>query len=119
PTLPPIDPRELMNEWLRTLTIIGEGKNIDDTIAMIASVNRTGTHAVPIRTPLAPDDARTLESVLAWNSEIRSRQIGVNLLVENLLIHWLAEATGQKRSAIIQRLALAAETMLPPESHAQ
>jgi hypothetical protein len=34
-----------------------------------------------------------------------SRQTGVNLLVEGLLISWLAEAFEQDRSAIIQHLA--------------
>lgn len=115
PALPVIDPRELMNEWLRSLTIIGEGRSIDDTLALISSVNRTGTHAVAIRTPLPPDDARALESVLAWNNETRSRQAGVNLLVEQLLIRWLTEATGQTWGQVVQRLALTIEELLPPE----
>lgn len=115
PPLPVIDPRELMNEWLRSLTIIGEGKSIDETFALIASVNDTATHSVPIRTPLPPDDARAMESVLSWNSELRSRQTGVNLLVEQLLIRWLADATGQSWNQIVQRLALTIEKLLPPE----
>lgn len=115
PPLPPIDPRELMNDWLRSLTIVGEGTSIEDTLALIATVNQVGTHTVPIRTPLPPDDAHALESVLAWNNEIRSRQAGVNLLVEQFLIRWLAEATGQTWNQIVQRLALTIEELLPPE----
>jgi hypothetical protein len=115
PPLPAIDPREQMNEWLRSLTIMGEGKSIEATLALIATVNQVGTHTVPIRTPLPPDDAHALESVLAWNNEIRSRQAGVNLLVEQFLIRWLAEATGQTWNQIVQRLALAIEELLPPE----
>lgn len=114
PPLPAIDPRELMNEWLRSLTIMGEGKTIDETLALIAKVNRVGTHTVPIRTLLPPDDAQALESVLAWNNEIRSHQAGVNLLVEQLLIHWLADASGQTWNQIVQRLALTIEELLPP-----
>lgn len=115
PLPPAIDPRELLGDWLRSLTIIGEGKSIDDTLALIAKVNRVGVHNVPIRTPLPPDDRQAMESVLAWNSEIRSRQAGVNLLVEQLLIRWLCEATGQTWSQVVQRLALTIEDLLPPE----
>lgn len=39
----------------------------------------------------------------------------VNRLVENLLIGWLIEATGQTRSQILQRLALKVDNLLPPE----
>jgi hypothetical protein len=39
----------------------------------------------------------------------------VHLLVEGTLIDWLAEATGQDRSAVVQRLALKIERLLPPE----
>jgi hypothetical protein len=35
--------------------------------------------------------------------------------VENLLIGWLIEATGQTRSQILQRLALKVDNLLPPE----
>lgn len=47
-----------------------------------------------IRTPLPPDDAQALAESLAWYAEVRSRQAGLNLLVEGLLIGWLAKATG-------------------------
>jgi len=39
----------------------------------------------------------------------------VTLLIEGLLIVWLAEATVQDRGAVLQRLALAVERLLPPE----
>lgn len=56
-----------------------------------------------------------LEETLDWYNDVRSRQAGGNLLVEGLLIGWLAEATGQDRSSSIQRLALAVENLLPPQ----
>jgi hypothetical protein len=51
---------------------------------------------------------------VAWYADVRSRQAGLNLLVESLLIDWPVEATGQDRSAILERLALAVEKRLPP-----
>lgn len=68
-----------------------------------------------IRTPLPDQDARVLDDMLIWYADVRSHQAGLNLLVEGLLIDWLAEATGQDRAAVVQRLALAVERLLPPE----
>ncbi|WP_261566299.1 hypothetical protein [Frankia gtarii] len=56
-----------------------------------------------------------LEETLAWYAEVRSRQAGLHLLLEGLLIDWLADATGQDRGAVVQRLALTVETMLSPD----
>lgn len=52
---------------------------------------------VAIRTPLPPDDAQARRDSLAWQHQARSRQAGVNLMIEDRLIRWrwLAEATGQ------------------------
>jgi hypothetical protein len=55
----------MVNDWIRTLTIIGEGRSVDDALDLIAKVNQPG------------------------------RQAGVNLLVEQVLIQWLVEATGR------------------------
>lgn len=82
---------------------------------LIAQVNQPSTLQVRIRTPLPRDDAQALTESLAWHADVRSRQAGVNLLVEELLISWLAEASGQDRSAIVQRLALAVERLVPPD----
>jgi hypothetical protein len=112
---PAIDPHELRHSWLRILTVIGDGKGIDETLALIAKVNHAGTHTVPIRTALPAEDRQAIEDVMAWNHEIRNRQAGVNLLIEQLLIRWLSEATGQTWNQIVQRLALTIEQLPPPE----
>ncbi|GAA1982942.1 hypothetical protein [Amycolatopsis minnesotensis] len=113
--LPAIDPRELLNAWIRALTLLGEGRGPDETIASIAQANRPGRHLTALRTPLPADDARALDDVLAWLHEIRTRQAGVNILVEQLLIGWLSEATGRSWNEIVQQLAQEIGSMLPPE----
>ena len=85
----------MVNDWIRTLTIIGEGRSVDDALDLIAKVNQPGKAFLQTRTPLPPDDARVLHEVLAWLHEVRSRQAGVNLLVEQVLTQWLVEATGR------------------------
>ena len=84
-------------------------------MALIAQINQPRSLSMQIRAPLPPDDAQALDESLAWYAEVRSRQAGLNLLVEGLLIGWLAEASGQDRSAVVQRLALTLEKLLPPE----
>lgn len=113
--LPKQDPREMLNDWIRTLTVIGEGHSPDSALALIAKVNQPGQHLVQIRTPLPQDDVQALNDSMAWLNENRSRQAGVSILVEQLLIQWLADATGQTWSEIVQRLAQTINTTLPPE----
>lgn len=113
PRVPRPSPRAMAEDWLRSLTISGEpGTTPERALELIARVNQPGTLSMQLRTPLPPDDAQALDETLAWYADVRSRQAGVNLLVEGLLIGWLAEATGQDRGAILQRLALAVEELL-------
>ncbi|MBW4722378.1 hypothetical protein [Saccharothrix obliqua] len=84
-------------------------------VAEVNQVNQPESVRVRLRTRLSAQDARVLDETLAWYADVRSRQAGVTLLVEGLLIDWLAEATGQNRAAVVQRLALAVERLLPPE----
>ncbi|MGL5825530.1 MAG: hypothetical protein ACRCYU_12060 [Nocardioides sp.] len=115
PTLPHPSPRALAEDWLRSLTISAEpGMTPDRAVALINQVNRPGSTPIQIRTPLPADDAQALKDSIAWNNEMRSRQAWLNLLVEGLLIDWLADATGQDRNAVIQRLALAVDKHLTP-----
>lgn len=108
--------RTMAEDWLRSLTITAEpGTTPEQAVELIARVNQPRSLSMQIRTPLPPDDAQALDETLAWYAEVRSRQAGLNLLLEGLLLGWLAEATGQDRSAVIQRLALAVENLLPPE----
>ncbi|WP_101836011.1 hypothetical protein [Frankia canadensis] len=115
PVVPRPSPRELAEDWLRTLTISGEpGITPTRAVELMHQVNQPRKLGVRMRTPLPLEDVQVLEDTLAWHAEVRSRQIGLNLLVEDLLIGWLADATGQDRPAIVQRLALEIENMLPP-----
>jgi hypothetical protein len=69
---------------------------------------------VAISTPLSPADARALDDAMKWSARIRSDQAKANMLIDALLVQWLADATGQDRAAVVQRLALEVEARLPP-----
>lgn len=96
---------------------MGEGgkspQQLMDQIAEVTQVDQDQP-VVVITTPLPRRDVDAIEAAQQWYASARSRQAGVHLLVENLLIGWLTDATGQSRSEIIQRLALTIETVLPP-----
>lgn len=42
--LPQQTPRELLDDWVRLLTILGEGKSLEETFDLIAQVNQPGVH---------------------------------------------------------------------------
>lgn len=108
--------RELAEDWLRTLTVSGEPSiTPQQAIELINQVNQPSGPQVRLRTPLSAEDARVLDEAQAWNADVRSRQAGVHLLIEGTLIDWLAEATGQDRAAVVQRLALKIDRLLPPK----
>lgn len=113
--LPQQTQRELLDDWLRSLTILGDGKSLEETFDLIAQVNQPGTHRVRIHTPLPAEDAQALEETLAWYQAVRDRQAKINLGIEGLLIRWLSEATGQTWSQIVQRMAVTFNTATPPE----
>ncbi|MDX3663740.1 hypothetical protein PV646_41205 [Streptomyces sp. ID05-26A] len=116
PGLPQLSARAMAEDWLRALTITHE-PGIDPKQAMeaVAQVNQPETLRLTIRTPLPAADRQVLDDMLAWDTEARSRQAGVHLLLDGILIDMVAGATGQDRAAVIQRLAIAVERLLPPE----
>lgn len=97
------------------LTLVGEGRSPEETTALIEQVNEPRTHLVEIRTPLPAADARAIEPSQTWMNELSSRQTGVHILMEQFLITWLAEATGQSWSEIVQWLARHIDTVMPSE----
>jgi len=111
-------PRKLAEDWLRALTLTvsaDASTTLDQLYQSIAQVNQLGTARIALRTPLSQEDARALDAAMAWTNKIRSDQAKTNMLMDMLLITWLAEATGQDREAVVQRLALEVETLLPPQ----
>lgn len=115
PALPAHDPEEMLNAWLRALTILGEHHTPAEALELIAQVNQPPTVSIELRGPLVPEDAQALDALLAWNKEARSRQDGVH--VETHLIRWLTDATGQTWNEIVQRLARELPRTLPPRPH--
>lgn len=98
-----------------TITVTSSSDTTPDQLFhSVAQVNQPGAVRVELSRPLPPADARAVADAMAWVHGVRSDQAKVNMLVDALLIQWLAEAAGQDRAAVVQRLALAVEALLPP-----
>jgi len=114
--------REIVEEWLRSITILAHGGHRPpaELLAEIAAVNDTGTETVRLMSPLMPGEARDLRETQRAVGRLRSRETMVHAAVTQILIDWHATATGQERAEIIQQLALRLYSMFdqpgPPSS---
>ncbi|WP_405071373.1 hypothetical protein OG558_18545 [Kribbella sp. NBC_01510] len=101
------------------MTIFGEPghdpEHLEQKVAMIAAVNQAGAVGIKLRGPVSEHDQQALAEGVAAMNTTRSRQAWLNHLIEAQLIIWLADATGQSRADIIQRLAIQLGSVIPPE----
>lgn len=108
--------RELLDKWLTALTILGEyDKTPQERLDLIREINQPGTIQVGLETPLSSQDKQNLADAIDSFSTLRGRQTGIHLVIQEVLIKWLGEATGQTRSEIIQQLALKMTDIVPFE----
>ena len=106
--------RELVDKWLAALTIMGEyQKTPKERLELIREVNQPGAIKVNLETPLSQRDQQVLADAIDEFSTLRSRQTGAHLLIEEILMKWLGEATGHSRSHIVQQLALKINEVVP------
>jgi len=100
--------REIVEEWLRSITVLAHGghRPAAELLAEIAAVNDTGTEMLRIMSPLMPGEARDLQETQRAVSRLRSREAMVHAAVTQILLDWLATATGQAHGEVIQQLAL-------------
>jgi hypothetical protein len=99
---------DLRRTWPRPGAPGAEGRDDRGT-------NQPGAVGIKLRGPVSEHDQQALaEGVAAMNTS-RSRQAWLNHLIEAQLIIWLADATGQSRADIIQRLAIQLGSVIPPE----
>lgn len=115
--------REIVDEWLRGLTILAGndgGCDPQELMAEIAAVNEVERIEVRLGTPLLPGDAQALAESQQVVSRLRGREATVHSMITLILIGWLAEATGTTRSQVLQRLALAIDDLFsgPPPGQA-
>lgn len=105
--------REIVDEWLRTITVLahGGGRPVSELLAEIAAVNDIGTETVRLLSPLMPGEARDLQETQRALNRLRGREAMVHAAVTQILLDWYAAATGQSHSEAIQRLALALNAM--------
>lgn len=112
--------RDLVDQWLRALTIfVDRSRSPAQRMDQLQRVADPGKLSVRLTTPLRPEEARKLDEAFAGLSQLYRRQIGVHILVDDLLMRWLGQATGATRSEIITRLALTIDGLLPPDETAQ
>ncbi len=109
--------RDLVNEWMRALTIVshGRGRRPAELLAEIAGVTQPETIQVRLVTPLLPGEKWMLDETQRAVTRLRSRETSVHMMITSVLVGWLAEATGQTRSDVLQRLSLTLDSALPPD----
>jgi hypothetical protein len=100
--------REIVDEWLRSITILAYGghRPAGELLAEIAAVNDTGIETIRLMSPLMPGEARDLQETQRAVNRLRSRETMVHAAVTQVLLDWHATATGQSRGEVVQKLAL-------------
>jgi hypothetical protein len=79
---------------------------MNDLLAEIAVVNDVGTEQVRLVTPLLPGELRDLREANRAEHRLRGREGMVHAIITQILLDWCADASGETRADILQRLAL-------------
>jgi hypothetical protein len=99
--------RELLDDWLAVLTLMGEhGQSAAG--AAEAFTRSIGRHSfdIELETRVSRRDQEQLAAFTGAIAEMFSRQATVHWIVEERLMTVLGNATGESRAEIIQQLAL-------------
>lgn len=106
--------REVMEDKLRALTILCEGRELDEAFELIGQVTDGDTYNMSLHSKLDPADVRTLTQAAMWRKAVHARHNTVSLLVEMCLIAKLAEATGTTANDVVRQLASDMNDLMPP-----
>jgi hypothetical protein len=106
--------RDIVEERLRGMTILahGDGRPPEELLSEIATVNDTDAHMIRLVSPLMPGEARDLQQSIRAQNRLRSRETMVHAIVTQILLDWYANASGQTRGEVIERLALKLDALL-------
>jgi len=99
--------RELLDDWLAVLTLLGERDRTPDVAAEVVT-RSIGRHTfdIELETRVSRRDLALLAAFSGAIGEMFNRQAKVHWIIEERLIAVLGNATGQTRAQIIQGLAL-------------
>ncbi|HEX4247082.1 MAG TPA: hypothetical protein VH008_04390 [Pseudonocardia sp.] len=99
--------RELLDDWLAVLTLMGErdASAIGAAEVFTRSIGRR-SFDISLETRVTRRDQQQLAAFTAAIGEMFNRQATAHWLVEERLIAALGNATGESRAEIIQQLAL-------------
>jgi hypothetical protein len=106
--------RDIVQDWLRGITIMahGRGRPMKELLAEIAAVNDVGTEQVRLVTPLLPGELRDLQESNRAEYRLRGREGMVHAIITQILLGWCADASGETRADVLQRLALRLDAWL-------
>jgi hypothetical protein len=85
---------------------------MNEVLAEIAAVNDVGTEQVRLVTPLLPGELLDLRESNRAEHRLRGREAMVHAIVTQILLDWCADASGETRADILQRLALRLDAWL-------
>ncbi|HWN34051.1 MAG TPA: hypothetical protein VNP03_14980 [Pseudonocardia sp.] len=99
--------RELLDDWLAVLTLMGErGQTAGGAAEVFTRSIGRRSFDISLETRVTRRDQQQLAAFTAAIGEMFNRQATVHWLVEERLIAALGMATGESRAEIIQQLAL-------------
>jgi hypothetical protein len=99
--------RDSIDRWMRMLTVHGD-KDLSrqEQTDLLRQVNPPISAHIAFSTKLTESEKHALADAVAQLGKRQTYETAAHLAIDELLIGWLAQATDQSRSEILQRLGL-------------
>ncbi len=104
--------RDSIDRWMRILTIHGDTNlTSEERNELLQQVNPPSFTRIEFDTKLDEREKQELSNAVTKVGKQQTYQTAAHLAIDEILISWLAQATGTPRSQIIQRLGLTLAAM--------
>lgn len=104
--------RDSIDRWMRILTIHGDANlTSEERNELLQQVNPPSFTRIEFDTKLDEREKQELSNAVTKVGKQQTYQTAAHLAIDEILISWLAQATGTPRSQIIQRLGLTLAAM--------
>lgn len=98
--------RELLDEWLAVLTVMGEQLAGRTDPAALRAIGRRN-FSIQLETPVSARDRQALGEFAAAVGELYNRQARAHWTASERLLDMVGQATGEPREVVLRRLAVA------------
>ncbi|WP_086828788.1 hypothetical protein [Allokutzneria sp. NRRL B-24872] len=99
--------RELLEDWMRVLTLLGEARPVEEIFELIARANRHDepTGSIRVVPPCTHEDLMRVIFALRWSQHTRTAEANAHMVVDLMLIDRVSRATGETHSEVVRELA--------------